>query len=171
MICVKCKRYEHLAKDCKIETNICYGCGKTGHYRRDCANSDKTTEPAKGRVFNINSIEARDAPKLVTGMFLFDNHHAYVLFDSGADRSFVSKDFCYNIKNLIPSLENLYSIELGNTNLMKADQIYRGCTLNLAGKYFSTDVIPIKLGSFNLVVGMYWLSNNRADVVSYQKAI
>ncbi|XP_071727609.1 uncharacterized protein [Rutidosis leptorrhynchoides] len=150
----KCKRPGHLAKDSKIDTNTYYGCGKTGHYRRECPNAEKTTEPAKGREFNINSSEARDDPKLVTGTFLFDNHHAYVLFDSGADRSFVCKDFFHNIKNHVSSLENLYSIGLGNGNLMKTDQIYRGCNLNLTGKSFSIDVISIKLGSFDLAVRM-----------------
>ncbi|XP_071712939.1 uncharacterized protein [Rutidosis leptorrhynchoides] len=54
--------------------------------------------------------------------------------------------------------------QLGNGNLMKADQIYRGCTFNLTGKSFSIDVMPIKLGSFDLVIGMDWLSENRADI-------
>ncbi|XP_071727460.1 uncharacterized protein [Rutidosis leptorrhynchoides] len=139
LTCDKCKRTGHSAKDCKMGTNTCFGCGKAGHYRKDCPSAGKTTEPAKGRAFNINSSEARDDPKLVTGTFLLDNHRAYVFFDSGADRSFVSKDFCHNIKKSVLSLENLYSIELGNGNLMKADQIYRGCTFNLAGKSFSID--------------------------------
>ncbi|XP_071700387.1 uncharacterized protein [Rutidosis leptorrhynchoides] len=54
---------------------------------------------------------------------------------------------------------------------MKDDPIWRGCTLDLAGKSFCIDVIPIKLGSIDLVVGMDWLSENRADIVCYQKAI
>ncbi|XP_071728616.1 uncharacterized protein [Rutidosis leptorrhynchoides] len=171
LTCDKCKRTGHSSKDYKMGTNTCFGCGKAGHYRKDCLSVGKTTEPAKGRAFNINSSEARDDPKLVMGTFLLDNHCAYVLFDSGADRSFVSKDFWHNIKKPVSSLENLYSIELGNGNLMKADQIYHGCTFNLAEKSFSIDVIPIKLGSFDLVVGMDWLSENRADIVYYQKAI
>ncbi|XP_071727670.1 uncharacterized protein [Rutidosis leptorrhynchoides] len=120
-----------------------------------------------GRAFNINSSEARDDPKLVTGTFLLDNHHVYVLFDYGADKSFVSREFFHNLKNPLSLLENLYSIELVNGNLMRADKVYRDCTLILAGTSFRIDVIPIKLRSFNLVVGMDWL----ADIVCHQKAI
>ncbi|XP_071686947.1 uncharacterized protein [Rutidosis leptorrhynchoides] len=116
LTCDKCKRTGHSAKDCKMGTNTCFSCGKVGHYRKDCSSVGKTTEPTKGRAFNINSSKARDDLKLVTGTFLLDNRRAYVLFDSGADRSFVSKDFCHNIKKLVSSLENLYSIELGNEN-------------------------------------------------------
>ncbi|XP_071727119.1 uncharacterized protein [Rutidosis leptorrhynchoides] len=169
--CDKCKKNGHLAAECKAGTNVCYGCGKTGHFRKDCPTATKNTEPARGRSFNINSNEAHDDPKLVTGTFLLDNHHAYVLFDSGADRSFVSRDFCHNLKNPVSSLKNLYSIELGNGNLMRADKVYRDCTLILAGTSFRIDVISIKIGSFDLVVGMDWLAENRADIVCYQKVI
>ncbi|XP_071727300.1 uncharacterized protein [Rutidosis leptorrhynchoides] len=169
--CDKCKRTGHLAKDYKMGTNTCFGCGKVSHYRKDFPSAGKTTEPAKGRPFDINFSEARDDPKLVTGTLLLDNYHDYVLFDSDADRSFVSRDFCHNLKNHLSSLENLYSIELGNGNILRDDQIYRGCTLKLARRSFRIDVIPIKLGSFDLVVGMDWLFENRADIVRYQKAI
>ncbi|XP_071688221.1 uncharacterized protein [Rutidosis leptorrhynchoides] len=169
--CDKCKKNGHLATECKAGTNVYYGCRKTGHFRKDCPTTTKNTEPARGRAFNINSIEARDDPKLVTGTFLLDNHHAYVLFESGADRSSVSRDFCHNLKNPVSSLENLYSIELGNGNLMRADKVYRDCTLILARTSFRIDVISIKLGSFDLVVGMDWLPENRAYIVCDEKAI
>ncbi|XP_071688053.1 uncharacterized protein [Rutidosis leptorrhynchoides] len=159
-----------MASECKAGRNVCFGCEKTGQFRKNCPNGNKNTEPARGRAFNINSSEARD-PKLVTGMFLLDNHHAYLIFDSGADRSFVSKGFFHNLKNPVSSLENVYSIELENGKLVRADKIHRDCTLNLAGKSFRIDVIPIMLGSFDLVVRMDWLSENRSDIVCYQKAI
>ncbi|XP_071688030.1 uncharacterized protein [Rutidosis leptorrhynchoides] len=170
-VCDKCEKNGHLAAKCKSGPNVCYGCGKTGHFRKDCPTANKNLEHARGRAFKINSSEARDDLKLVTGTFLLDNHHAHVVFDSGADRSFMSRDFCHNLKNPVSSLENLYSIELGNANLMRADKAYRDCTLILAGTSFRIDVIPIKLGSFDLVVGMDWLAKNRADIVCYQKAM
>ncbi|XP_071714439.1 uncharacterized protein [Rutidosis leptorrhynchoides] len=161
----------HLAAECKAGSNMCYGCGKAGHFKKDCPTASKSAKPARGRAFNINSSEARDDPKLVTGTFLIGNHHVYVLFDSGADRSFVSRDFCHNLKNHVPSLENLYSIEIGNGNLIRDDKVYRDCTLILAGTSFRIDVIPIQLGNFDLVFGMDWLAENRADIVCHEKAI
>ncbi|XP_071714674.1 uncharacterized protein [Rutidosis leptorrhynchoides] len=70
-----------------------------------------------------------------------------------------------------PTAKNLYSIELGNCNLIRADKVYRDCTLILAGTFFRIDVIPIQLGTFDLVVGMDWLAENRADIFCHQKAI
>ncbi|XP_071688488.1 uncharacterized protein [Rutidosis leptorrhynchoides] len=131
--CDKCKKNGHLAAECKAGSNMCYGYGKAGHFKKDCPTTSKSVEPARGRAFNINSSEARDDPKLVT--------------------------------------ENLYSIELGNGNLMKTDKVYRDCTWILAGTTFRIDMILIKLESFDLVVGMDWLAENRADIVCHQKAI
>ena len=49
-------------------------------------------EPAQGRVYAIGR-EAREDPNVVTGTFLLNNHYASVLFDTGADKSFVSITF------------------------------------------------------------------------------
>ncbi|XP_071695134.1 uncharacterized protein [Rutidosis leptorrhynchoides] len=54
---------------------------------------------------------------------------------------------------------------------MSADKVYRDCILTLAGMSFKIDVIPIKLGSFDLVVGRDWLAKNKADIICHQKAI
>ncbi|XP_071704794.1 uncharacterized protein [Rutidosis leptorrhynchoides] len=54
---------------------------------------------------------------------------------------------------------------------MSADKVYRDCTLTLAGMSFKIDVIPIKLGSSDLVARMDWLAENRADIICHQKAI
>ncbi|XP_071718790.1 uncharacterized protein [Rutidosis leptorrhynchoides] len=54
---------------------------------------------------------------------------------------------------------------------MSTDKVYHDCTLTLAGMSFKIDEIPIKPGSFDLVVGMDWLAENRADIVCHQKAI
>ena len=48
------------------------------------------TEPARGRAFVLGAAEARDDPNIVTGTFLLFNQIVRVLFDSGADFSFMS---------------------------------------------------------------------------------
>ncbi|XP_071704856.1 uncharacterized protein [Rutidosis leptorrhynchoides] len=106
VICDRCKKFGHLAKDCK-----------PGHFRKDFPKNNKTGI-ARVRAFNINSTEARDDPKLVMGTFSLNDQNVYILFDTGADRSFISKDICHNIKNPISPLDNIYSIELGNAEVV-----------------------------------------------------
>nr|GEV31479.1 hypothetical protein [Tanacetum cinerariifolium] len=49
--------------------------------------------PARGRAFVMGAEEARQDLNIVTGTFSLNNHYATMLFDSGADYSFVSTTF------------------------------------------------------------------------------
>ncbi|XP_022024681.1 cold shock protein 1-like [Helianthus annuus] len=46
-------------------------------------------------------------------------------------------------------LDNLYSIELANGKLVKANEVIRGCVIELGEHEFSLDLLPVELGSFD----------------------
>ncbi|XP_071687749.1 uncharacterized protein [Rutidosis leptorrhynchoides] len=114
---------------------------------------------------------AREDPELVTGTFLLNNCIAYVLFDSGADRNFISKDFSIVINVPPTALDTKYVIELADGKILKVDKIFRGCVLTLADTLFEVDLMPIELGSFDVIIGMDWLSKNHVDIACVEKAI
>ncbi|KAM0051849.1 putative nucleotidyltransferase, Ribonuclease H [Helianthus debilis subsp. tardiflorus] len=64
-----------------------------------------------------------------------------------------------------------YSIKLANGKLVEADEVIRGCVIELGGHEFTLDLLPVELGSFDVVVGMDWLSSNKAEVVCHEKTI
>ncbi|KAJ0752737.1 putative transcription factor interactor and regulator CCHC(Zn) family [Helianthus annuus] len=64
----------------------CFNCGDIRHFKRECPKLNQ----ARGRVFNIGAREARKDPNVVTGTFPINQRFASVLFDTGADYSFVS---------------------------------------------------------------------------------
>ncbi|KAJ0852345.1 putative nucleotidyltransferase, Ribonuclease H [Helianthus annuus] len=68
-------------------------------------------------------------------------------------------------------LEVPYSIELANGKLVESGEVVRGCTLELGERSFSIDLLPIQLGSFDVVVRMDWLSKNKAEVICHEKII
>ncbi|GJW80867.1 putative reverse transcriptase domain-containing protein [Tanacetum coccineum] len=45
------------------------------------------------------------------------------------------------------------------------------CTLNLSDYLFKIDLLPIELGSFDVVIGMDWLSNHNAVIVCGEKIV
>ena len=83
-----------------------------------------------------------------------------MLFDSGAAGSFVSIDFRPKINLRPQKLEEIYVIEYANGQEVRAKDVIMNSTLKGVEKDFSIDLIPIKLGNFNVVVGMDWLSKN-----------
>ncbi|XP_071727690.1 uncharacterized protein [Rutidosis leptorrhynchoides] len=87
------------------------------------------------------------------------------------DKSFIAKDFSVAINRPLTALNNRYAIELANGKLMKVDKIMRGCVLNLSNNLFKVDLMPVELGSFDVVIGIDWLSKNRVDINCAEKSI
>ncbi|KAI3711964.1 hypothetical protein L1987_70513 [Smallanthus sonchifolius] len=175
--CERCNRTGHLAKNCRVNLEpqrSCYECKETGHFRDRCpklGRNDGNTNQAKGRAFALGAGDARQDPNVVMGTFLINDIHASILFDTGADRSFISTEFRSLISLESKKLPDAYTIELENGKLIKASDIVRGCTMNLNDHPFSVDLIPIYLGSFDVVIGMDWLSKHRAEIIYSEKIV
>ncbi|GKE42358.1 putative reverse transcriptase domain-containing protein [Tanacetum coccineum] len=110
-------------------------------------------------------------PNVVTGTFLLNQHLARVLFDSRADKSFVSISLA-SILNIPPiTLDTTYDIEMANGNLVGTNTVIQGCTLILLNQPFEIDLMSIKLGSFDVVIGMDWLSKYHARIICDEKVV
>ncbi|GJR51741.1 putative reverse transcriptase domain-containing protein [Tanacetum coccineum] len=83
-----------------------------------------------------------------------------MLFDSGVDRSFVSNNFS-TLLDIIPFD--------GRTS--ETSTVLRGYTLGLLGHPFNIDLMPIDLGSFDIIIGMDWLAKNHAMIVCDEKIV
>ncbi|GKC43739.1 putative reverse transcriptase domain-containing protein, partial [Tanacetum coccineum] len=100
-----------------------------------------------------------------------NDHYATTLFDSGADFSFISTDFAPFL-NVKPSFVNPgYVIEVANGKKVEVDRIIRNCKLELGNSLFTIDFIPLGHGSFDVIVGMDWLSEHKAEIVCYEKVV
>ncbi|GJR72377.1 putative reverse transcriptase domain-containing protein [Tanacetum coccineum] len=128
----------------------CHACGEKGHYRNQCP---KANNSAYGRAYLLRDKNAHQDLNVVTGTFLLNQHLARVLFDSGADKTFVSisLDSMLNIPPI--TLDTTYDIEMANGNLVGTNTVIQSCTLILLNQPFEIDLMPIKLGSFNVVIG------------------
>ncbi|GJY96649.1 putative reverse transcriptase domain-containing protein [Tanacetum coccineum] len=82
---------------------------------------------------------------VVTGTFLLNNCYASMLFNSGADRSFVSTIFS--------ALLDVTPTTLDTSNP------------------FDIDLMPVELGSFDVIIGMDWLAKYHALVVCDEKVV
>ncbi|GJT19327.1 putative reverse transcriptase domain-containing protein [Tanacetum coccineum] len=55
--------------------------------------------------------------------------------------------------------------------VVSTNTVLRGCTLVLLNHVFKIDLLPTRLGSFDVIVGMDWLSYHRAVIDCYEKIV
>ncbi|GKC80824.1 putative reverse transcriptase domain-containing protein [Tanacetum coccineum] len=89
----------------------------------------------------------------------------------GFDMSFVNTNFSHLIDIKPVKLNNSYEVELANGKIASTDTVLRGCILNLVDHLFEIDLMPIKLGSFDVIVGMDWLVKYDAVIVCGKKEV
>ncbi|GJX37417.1 putative reverse transcriptase domain-containing protein, partial [Tanacetum coccineum] len=110
-------------------------------------------------------------PNVVIGMFLLNNRYAFVLFDSGYDRSFVDTRFS-SMLNIDPvKIGASYEVELPDGRVVSTNTVLKGCTLNLVNHIFKIDFMPIELGTFDVIIGMDWLVKHDAVIVCSEKVV
>ncbi|GKB01704.1 putative reverse transcriptase domain-containing protein [Tanacetum coccineum] len=126
---------------------------------------------ARGRAFMLGAKEVRQDLNIVTGTFTLNDHFTTTLFDSGADYSFVSTTFI-PLLGLEPSdLGFRYEIEIASGQLVEIDKVIKGCKLEIEGHVFDIDLIPFGHGSFDMIIGMDWLSNYKAEIICHEKVV
>ncbi|GJX97975.1 putative reverse transcriptase domain-containing protein [Tanacetum coccineum] len=60
---------------------------------------------------------------------------------------------------------------MADGNLVSTNTVIQGCTLTLLNQPFKIDLMPIKLGNFNVVIGMDWLSKYHARIICDEKVV
>ncbi|GKC54778.1 putative reverse transcriptase domain-containing protein [Tanacetum coccineum] len=190
--CAKCSSYHPEVSAVRMENNqrVCYECGRSEHLRNTCPklnrapgqvgnrlalegnqNARNNGNQARGRAFNVNADNAMQDPNIVMGTFSLNDHFATILFDSGADFSFISTKFV-PLLNVKPSIVSPgYVIEVANGKKEEVDRIIHDCKLELGNSLFTIDLIPLGHESFDVIVGMDWLSKNKAEIVCHEKVV
>ncbi|GJW65366.1 putative reverse transcriptase domain-containing protein [Tanacetum coccineum] len=178
----KCGKVGYKARYCKEKSvatganaqpiPTCYDCGEQGHTRNRCPRKVKQEETGevRGRAYAIKDVEPQ-GPNMVSGTFLLNNCYASVLFDLGSDRSFVDTRFS-SMLNIKPvKIRASYEVELADGRVVSTNTVLKGCTLNLVNHIFEIDLMPIELGTFDVIIDMDWLVKHDVIIVCGEKVV
>ncbi|GJV96042.1 reverse transcriptase domain-containing protein [Tanacetum coccineum] len=150
----------------------------TGHFNRECLklknNNNRGNQGGNGnapKVYAVGCVGINPDSNVITGTFLLNNRYASILFDTGANRSFVSTAFSSQIAITLTSLDYYYDVKLADERIIRLNTILRGCTLSLLNHPFNIDIMLVELGSFNAIIGMDWLAKYQAIIVYAEKIV
>ncbi|XP_021992051.1 uncharacterized protein LOC110888857 [Helianthus annuus] len=177
--CDICRRSGHKALDCKdLKNTVCYGCGDKGDIKTNCPKLAKegTAKPGEAKkgnaqAFQLTAREAVNDTNVKTGTFLINDNFARVLFDYGADKSFVDHKFSKLLNLPIRTLDIAYEVELAVGTLETASSILDGCFTSIKNHSIPISLLPMNLAGFDVVLGMDLLSHNQACIACDKKLI
>nr|GEU47364.1 hypothetical protein [Tanacetum cinerariifolium] len=179
--CTTCNYHHSPETPCQT----CFSCNHPGHFAKDCRVMPRNVNPinvesgskarrnhqnqvvvvngvkgrrnngnqACGRAFILGAQEARQDPNILTGTFTLNNHYATTLFDSSADYNFVSTTF------------------IASGQLVEIDKVIKGCKIEIEGHVFDINLIPFGSRNFDMIIGMDWLSNHKAEIICHEKVV
>ncbi|KAL8094173.1 hypothetical protein AgCh_035878 [Apium graveolens] len=180
----------HYSVECLSSTGklemTCFKYGKVGHMARNCkeafqkANVLRIAGPPppavlashpRARTFNMSMKDAIQNADVVAGTLVINSVEVKVLMDSGVTRSFIAESVIDRLKFIAYPLESNLIIEVANQERIIANRICPNCDVVIEGRHFSVDLIPFKLGEFDVILGMDWLSNHDAQVECKNKKV
>ncbi|GJX07007.1 putative reverse transcriptase domain-containing protein [Tanacetum coccineum] len=130
-----------------------------------------THHKARGKAYVRGGGDANPDSNVVKGTFLLNNHYDSMIFDSGTDRSFVWTTFSTLLDVTPDTLDVSYVVELADRRIFETNTVLRGCTLGLLGHPFNIGLMPVELGSFDVIIGMDRLADHHAVIVCDEKIV
>jgi hypothetical protein len=190
IVCCGCGALGHIERDCRQPKVIYFGCKKGGHMIRDCPERGQTggrgtgggsyrgggfgggknKRPTYGNLNCTNLEEVNQFDKTVIGMLQILSHPGKVLFDTGANTSFISQEFVDLYGIPCNTLEYPITIlSAGGTILvthLRQEQVImiRDCV-------YLADLFLIPMKDMDVILGMDWLEENGALIDCRDKTV
>nr|GEX16436.1 hypothetical protein [Tanacetum cinerariifolium] len=111
----------------------CFKCGSQRHFKRECPklkNNNRGNPTRNGnalvKVYAVGYVGTNPDSNVVIGTLLLNNRYASILFDTGADKSFVSTVFNFQIDITPTTLDHYYDVELADGRIIGLNTIIQG---------------------------------------------
>jgi hypothetical protein len=159
----------------------CYNCGQPEHYINECpkprqikpnpqnqGTGSKPTTPAKKPMVQVlqgklNFTTMSDIPagaSVLTGTFSINDTPVKVLFDSGATHSFINESLLDKLGLTGAKTKSAYRITTPGGNIT-SQLVTFGVPLRLGSRVIQSNLIVIKLGSMDVILGMEWMNQHK----------
>ncbi|GKC42980.1 reverse transcriptase domain-containing protein, partial [Tanacetum coccineum] len=119
----------------------CFECGGTDHYKAACPRLNRAPRPRGNHPNQVMAIKGGQGRG-----------------NNGNQAQSSNLGFSYEIK-------------IASGQLVEINKVIQGCKLEMEGHIFDIDLIPFRHGSFDVIVGMDWLSKHKSKIVFHEKVV
>ncbi|GFZ12689.1 hypothetical protein Acr_23g0010740 [Actinidia rufa] len=154
--------YPLIRRDCPTRNRI-QGAGTSASVSVQQPPAERrNNQPRQGRAFALVPRNTPASTLVVSGMLPICGQPAHILMDSGSTHSFVSNSFERYLNTSPVPLEYELSVSLPSGDTMLCDRVYNSCEIRINDVPMYVDLISLEMHSFDIILGMDWLSSYRA---------
>nr|GEV72069.1 hypothetical protein [Tanacetum cinerariifolium] len=170
-LCFNCNHPGYLAKDCRgvpknvnpinarnLHVRACHEGGSTDHVRSACPRWNRAQGPGGNRP---NQVVANTRFKVM------ETNRTRV----GVGHSCWSRGSSPGSTHYDSELGFRYEIEIASGQLVEIDKVIENCKIEIKGHVFDINLIPFGHESFDVIIGMEWLSNYKAELICHENVV
>nr|GEU95980.1 putative reverse transcriptase domain-containing protein [Tanacetum cinerariifolium] len=154
-LCPKCNY--HYDRPCAPR---CTNCKKIGHLACDCKSRPATTNNNNNKTNNNNNQRAQGANARE---------------NRAGNRNAMARAYAVRTAGTNPNsnvvTDHIYDVELADGRIIWVNTLIRGYTLNFLNHPFNIELMPIEMGSFDVIIGMDWLVKHHVVIVCDEKLV
>ncbi|GJZ02125.1 putative reverse transcriptase domain-containing protein [Tanacetum coccineum] len=178
-ICTNCNFYHNPKTPCRM----CMNCNRLGHFAKDCRIGSRIVNPLdaknlttiRGASFECSGTNDNKSacPRLNRAPGQGGNHPNQAMAIEGGQGHGNNGNLARGRAFVMGAVEAHQdpNIMTASGQLVEITKVIRGCKLEIEGHTFDIDLIPFGLESFDVIIGMDWLSRHRAKIIYHDRVI
>ncbi|GJZ30387.1 putative reverse transcriptase domain-containing protein [Tanacetum coccineum] len=170
--CTTCNSYHAPGGPCRT----CFNYNRTGHLEKDCRGVPRNVNPVNARNPTVRACyecgstdHVRSACARLNRAQELERNHPNQVADNNGGQGRGNQGNQARGKAFMLGVE--YEIEIASGQLVQIDKVIKDCKLEIEGYVFDINLIPFGHGSFDMIIGMDWLSNYKAEIICHEKVV